>query len=320
MVVGTAVDGLTGVQRALELRPDVITMDVEMPRMDGVHAVREIMRTVPTPIVMLSTLTRAGAETTIQALEAGAVDCVAKPSGLSHELAGVEARLTQAIQRAKETRVLPRHTQLTPLPTLRSGRDDRGRVERPAKHVLIIGSSTGGPPALSTLIPRLPANLDAGIIVVQHMPAGFTDALARRLDSFSALRVSEAKDGDIVATGHVLVAPGDYHLEVTAERRVRIHQSATRHGVRPAIDLTLESVAPVYGQNTTVAILTGMGKDGAAGAAMIEQAGGKVFVQDEATCVVYGMPRVTRELTRRARELPIDKMADALAAVIGIAR
>jgi two-component system chemotaxis response regulator CheB len=186
--------------------------------------------------------------------------------------------------------------------------------------VIVIGSSTGGPPALTEVIPHLPGTLQAAVIVVQHMPAGFTAALARRLDSLSALHVSEAKDGDVIARGGVLVAPGDFHLAVTPERRVRLHQAPPMHGVRPAIDLTLESVAQVYGRDSTVAILTGMGKDGAAGAAIVEQAGGRVFVQDEATSVVWGMPRVAAQLTRHARELPIDRIADALTAAAGTTR
>lgn len=316
-VVGTAADGIEAVQRAVELRPDVITMDVEMPRLDGVHAVTEIMRVLPTPVVMLSTLTREGAETTIRALEAGAVDCVAKPSALSHDLPAVEMRLAEAIARASVARVRPRSLRAVASPAA-SARDVRPVGTEPAKQVVVIGCSTGGPPALTEIIPRLPANLRAAVVVVQHMPPGFTDALARRLDSLAPLAVAEARNGDLLAEGRVLVAPGDFHLDVTPDRRVHLHQSPAMHGVRPAIDVTLESVARVYGRRATVAILTGMGKDGAAGAAIVEQAGGRVFVQDEATSVVWGMPRVTLTLTQRATELPIERIADAITAAVGM--
>lgn len=308
-IIGFAADGLEAVTRTLELRPNVITMDVEMPRMDGVSAVAEIMQVVPTPIVMLSTLTIEGAETTIRALEAGALDFVAKPGILSKDLVNVSGQLAQAIQRASLVRPHRRRPIVFHPPTGKS----TTAGDYPSRRVVVIGSSTGGPPALTQVVPHLPADLPAGVIVVQHMPVGFTAALARRLDSLSALNVSEAKEGDVVAQGRVLVAPGDFHLVVTPERRVRLDRSAAIHGVRPTVDVTLDSIAPIYGQDASVAILTGMGKDGADGAARVEQAGGSVFVQDEATCVVYGMPRVTRERTCHSIEVPLDSVADAIA-------
>ncbi|MCC7363261.1 MAG: chemotaxis response regulator protein-glutamate methylesterase [Dehalococcoidia bacterium] len=318
MVVGTANDGVEAVQRALELRPDVITMDVEMPRMDGVRAVGEIMQVVPTPVVMLSTLTSEGAETTIRALEAGAVDAVAKPSGLSHELVSVRDQLTGAILRAKQTRVQRRRPRPVPVPLPPSSRGPA--TGAPATSLLVIGSSTGGPPALTEVVPRLPGDLSAGVIVVQHMPPGFTAALARRLDSLSPLQVREAAEGDAVTAGVVLVAPGDHHLTVTRDRRVHLDQRPALHGVRPAVDLTLDSVAELYGRRAVVAILTGMGRDGGAGCAKVEQAGGQVIVQDEATSVVYGMPRVAREMTKNSREAPIERIADTALSALSIRR
>lgn len=307
-VIGTAVDGVDGVKRALELRPDVITMDVEMPRMDGVSAVREIMQTIPTPVIMLSTMTVEGAETTIRALEAGAVECVAKPSGLSHELHNVADELSTAVHRAHLSH-LRRHHPLATLPPIGSGKTTGTRV---ASHLVLIGCSTGGPPALTEVVPHLPADLEAGVIVVQHMPAGFTGALARRLNQISPLEVAEATAGDLVLQGRVLVAPGNFHLEVGPDHTIRVNQGPTLHGVRPSVDIALRSVAPVYGKHLTVAILTGMGRDGAEGAAVAEQGGAAIFVQDEPTCVVYGMPRVARELTRTAKEIPLEKIADAI--------
>ncbi|MBA4180437.1 MAG: chemotaxis response regulator protein-glutamate methylesterase [Anaerolinea sp.] len=311
-VAGTAGDGLEGIKRALELRPDVITMDVEMPKMDGVAAVGEIMRTVPTPIVMVSTLTSAGADTTMRALEAGAVEAIAKPSGLSHDLANVGERLAEAIQRASFANV--RRARPSPLVALpRPASPPVLAGGRPSSQLVVIGSSTGGPPALTEVVPHLPADLNAGVLIVQHMPAGFTGALARRLDALSPLNVAEAVDGEPVRPGRVLIAPGDFHLVVTRDRRVRLEQGPTVHGVRPSVDVTLNSVAEVYGGNVAVAILTGMGKDGADGAVQVERAGGRVITQDEATSVVYGMPRVAREKTQHAQELPLDRIADALA-------
>ncbi len=311
-VVGTAVDGIDGIKRALELRPDVITMDVEMPRMDGVSAVREIMRALPTPVIMLSTMTSQGAETTIRALEAGAVECVAKPSGLSHELANVAGELSTAIHRANLAHLRRRHT----FPTLPPAGAETTGTRRLATHLVLIGCSTGGPPALTEVVPHLPADLPAGVIVVQHMPAGFTAALARRLNQISPLDVAEAVEGEQVLQGRVLVAPGNFHLEVDADHRVRLNQGPTLHGVRPSVDISLRSVAPVYGKHLTVAILTGMGRDGAEGAALAERGGATIVVQDEPTCVVYGMPRVARELTRTAQELPLERIAGAVSMAV----
>lgn len=314
-VVGSAGDGMEGVKRALELRPDVITMDVEMPRMDGVTAVSEIMQAIPTPIVMVSTLTSEGAATAIRALEAGAVECIGKPSGVSTDLVNVGEKLVEAVERASVARVRRHRISLvpprpaTPL-TAHPGGITGGRM--PAHNLLVVGSSTGGPPALTQVIPHLPADLMAAVIVVQHMPAGFTGALARRLDSLSPLAVSEAVEGEPVVNGRVYLAPGDYHLTVTKDKRMHLDQSPTVHGVRPSVDITLFSVTEVFGRAASVAILTGMGKDGAEGAARLEAAGGKVITQDEATCVVYGMPRVATERAQRPTQVPLDQVAPAL--------
>lgn len=315
VVAGTAADGLEGVKRALELRPDVITMDVEMPRMDGVAAVIEIMQTVPTPIVMVSTLTHEGTSTAIRALEAGAVECVGKPSGLSTDLGNVGERLHEAVTRASAAKLQRRRPRPLAVPESASLRPTpAGGLRLPAHNLVVIGASTGGPPALTEVVPLLPAELGAAVLVVQHMPAGFTTALARRLDSLSALPVAEALDGDAIHTNHVYVAPGDFHLLVGRDKRLRLDKGPTVHGVRPSVDVTLETVASVFGRAANVAILTGMGKDGAEGAAKLEAAGGKVFVQDEASSVVYGMPRVAMDRTQHATQLPLDQIAAALVA------
>jgi two-component system chemotaxis response regulator CheB len=293
-------------------------MDVEMPRMDGVSAVSEIMQAVPTPIVMVSTLTHEGTATAIRALEAGAVDCVGKPSGLSMDLANVGEKLREAVTRASVAKLQRRRSLPLPIRTISSdgasGRSASTGVRLPAHNLVVIGCSTGGPPALTEVIPHLPGDLAAAVIVVQHMPAGFTNALARRLDSLSALPVTEAVEGEHLVNGHVYIAPGDFHLLVARDKRLHLNHGPSVHGVRPSIDVTLESVAAVFGRSTSLAILTGMGKDGADGAAKVEAAGGKVFTQDEATCVVYGMPRVAFERTRSATQLPLDQIAHALAA------
>lgn len=314
-VAGTAGDGAEALQRLLELRPDVVTMDVEMPVMDGLSTVKEIMRVRPTPIVMVSARTQSGTATAIRALEAGAVECVGKPGAGGPGIEALTTELGAAVLRASEVPVSRRWP--THQPASEAMHREGGRRVQPCRSVVVVVASTGGPPALSAVIPRLPAGLQAGVIVVQHMPAGFTGALARRLDGLSALDVAEAQEGDAVIAGRVFVAPGDYHLSIGTDYRVHLDQGPALHGVRPAADITLASAAEVYGARVTAAILTGMGRDGADGARKVEQAGGAVLVQDEATSVVYGMPRVARETTDHARELPIDEMAEALVRNVG---
>jgi two-component system chemotaxis response regulator CheB len=307
VVVGHAVDGIEAVRLTLELRPDVITMDVDMPRMDGVSALCEIMKTLPTPTVMLSTLTHGGADTTIRALEAGAVEAVGKPTGLSYDLVDVGAELRAAVVRASHARVRRR----SPLPPPVSP-GPRAAADHPARHLIVIGCSTGGPPALTHIVPRLKPDLDAAVLVVQHMPAGFTAALARRLDGISRWPVNEAVDGGPILARTIVVAPGGRHLVVTADRRLGLHEGPPVHGVRPSIDVTLASAAAAFGPSLTVAILTGMGRDGAAGSAAVERAGGRVIVQDEATSVVYGMPRAAKECAPGAIEAALEGIAAAI--------
>lgn len=309
-VVGTATDGANAVRLAVSLRPDVITMDVEMPVMDGISAVREIMGVLPTPIVMVSTLTHAGAEATLAALEAGAVEYVPKGSNTGEHMATLTPLLIAAVQRASHSR--PRRT-----PRLAPARESSAPSRRSggaAAHdrLVVIGSSTGGPSALTEVVPRLPGDLGVPFVVVQHMPAVFTGPLARRLDGLSAVTVREAVDGDALEPNTVLVAPGDYHMVITAGRRVHLTQTAPMHGVRPAVDVTLTSAAEHIGKGVTAVILTGMGRDGAAGACLVEQAGGSVIVQDEATCVIYGMPRAAMETTKHGRAVPLERVAAAI--------
>ena len=309
-VVGTARDGVEGVREALRLRPDLITMDVEMPNLDGVGAVQEIMQALPTPIIMVSSLTTEGAEVTIDALEAGAIDYVAKPSALDEAVPDLREQLAGAIGGWQQAKVRRRQLPVVPKrPVLKRPPTTPGS---PAQRLIVIGSSTGGPPALTEVVPHLQPDRAVGVLVVQHMPAGFTSTLAQRLDAASPQPVREARKGEVLYGGEVLVAPGDYHLELSREGRIRLNQEPTRHGVRPSVDTTLESVARAIGSKTSVAILTGMGQDGADGCVAVERAGGQVVVQDEETCVVYGMPRVAKEKAQRAIEAPIERVAAEL--------
>lgn len=319
-VIGTARDGQDGVEKSLALQPDVITLDIEMPKLDGYGALREIMARRPTPVVMVSSLTRAGAEATIRSLALGAVDFVGKPSGsISLDMHVAREELVAKVKEA--AKATPRYRRvLGDLPAIRREVNQpvvpAPEADRPPRKLVVIGCSTGGPGALHHIVPRMPADLAAGVLVVQHMPPGFTRSLASRLDEISAIRVKEAEEGDRVACGQVLVAPGGYHMVVDADGRVRLNQEPALHGVRPAVDKTLESVVPLWGSRMIGVILTGMGYDGARGIAQLRKQGGRTIAEDASTCVVYGMPKVVVEMGLAEQVLPVHEIAEAIARLV----
>lgn len=319
-VVGTARDGQDGVEKALALQPDVLTMDIEMPRLDGFGALKEIMGKRPTPVVMVSSHTREGAEATVRALALGAVDFVAKPSGSislnmhvtrDELVAKVKAAAGATPRYRRVSAELPpirREAKLTAAATVANSAVD----ETPVRRLVVIGCSTGGPGALHQIIPRLPANLPAAVLVVQHMPAGFTRSLAQRLDEISAIHVREAAEGDKIANGLVLVAPGGFHMVLDETGHVHLTQDPPQHGVRPAVDKTLESAVPLWGNRMVGVILTGMGYDGAKGMVSLKKLGGRTIAEDASTCVVYGMPKVVVELGAADQVLPIHEISEAI--------
>ena len=299
-VVGVAKDGLEALEMIRTLDPQVATLDVEMPRMDGLTALRRIMSESPRPVVMLSSMTQEGSATTLKALELGAADFVGKPSGsLSVDIHNVRDELRAKIKNAA------RSVNVSALAGASPGSEVRRQVATVRKSdvrkvalavarsggALVIGCSTGGPRALASLVPNLPADLPLPVLIVQHMPAGFTGSLAKRLDGIADLVVREAKDRDLIQPGLALLAPGGYHMELRPDRRVALSQAPAVHGVRPSVDVTLMSVAKVFQRNVVVAILTGMGVDGTEGARYVHKYGGRVIAEHESTCVVYGMPR-----------------------------
>jgi two-component system chemotaxis response regulator CheB len=308
-VVGQARDGVEAVEMTLELKPGVVTMDVTMPRMDGLAALEKIMLECPTPVVMLSALTGEGTEATIRALELGAVDFFLKPSVANP--AGAEEStkdLISKIRVAVSARLPRRGRGAPPGPAKQPPRKARARSTRLEK-VVVIGSSTGGPQALSRLLPALPEDIPAAVLIVQHMPKGFTRSLAERLDQLSQMDVKEAQTGDLAGPGMALLAPGDYHMTIGMDGRIDLNQGPPEHGVRPSVNVTMEAVARVYGAASVGVVLTGMGSDGTRGAGLIKAAGGKVVVQDEATCSVYGMPASVVDAGKADRVLPLLKIA-----------
>ncbi|MCP4544421.1 MAG: chemotaxis response regulator protein-glutamate methylesterase [Chloroflexi bacterium] len=317
-VVGKAHDGLDALGQIPALKPDVVTLNVEMPRMDGLTALKRIMVKCPTPVIMVSAFTHRGARATIQALMRGAVDFVAKPS-TDVDVHSVAKELTAKVKIAADTRSPQSHP--TPLPTrspvltptpFSHVSKSPPRSSRQGNLLIIIGASTGGPRALQRTLSALPADLPAAVVVVQHMPAEFTGALAQRLDERSPLTVREAADGDSLARGVALLAPGNFHLQIDSNRRISLNQEPRLNGVRPAVDVTMQSAATHCGAAVIGVVLTGMGSDGTAGARHIRAAGGKVLVEHESTSTVYGMPRSVIEAGLADRVSPLPEMASTL--------
>jgi two-component system chemotaxis response regulator CheB len=313
-VVGQARDGLDALAKISELRPDVVTLDVEMPRMDGLTALRRIMAECPTPVIMLSALTQRGALATTQALIRGAIDFVPKPAATVNIHSVVE-ELTAKVKIAAETHLSPLPPLHTPSPpsTPKLG----PHPFRKGDPLIVIGVSTGGPRALHQVLSDLPADLPAAVAVVQHMPPGFTQALAQRLNENSPLTVQEAAHGDRLARRLVLLAPGGFHLQFDDRKRVVLNEGPRRNGMRPAVDVSMESAAAHHGSAVIGVILTGMGSDGTEGARHIKAAGGKVIAEHKSTSVVYGMPRSVAEAGLADLVVPLPKVAATLTRLIG---
>lgn len=291
-LVGTASNGVIALAKIPQLNPDVITLDVEMPGTDGIATLTEIRRLYPRlPVIMFSTATEMGAAITVQALAAGASDYMTQPATIESLAATIEQVRRELVARilslangeASETSFAGPQVRL---------RERKWPGTCPVE-VLAIGASTGGPTALSEILPHLPADLPVPVVIVQHMPPLFTRFLAERLDSQSALTVREAEHGQVLEPGNVWIAPGDYHMTIGkkgTERFVELNQEPPENSCRPAVDVLFRSVAERYGSSALAIVLTGMGVDGARGAAHIRNAGGEVMVQDKESSVVWGMP------------------------------
>jgi two-component system, chemotaxis family, protein-glutamate methylesterase/glutaminase len=311
-VVGTAADPYKARDKIVELEPDVLTLDVEMPRMDGVAFLQRLMPQYPLPVVMVSALTERGRKITMDALEAGAIDFVTKPSaGIAQGLNAMMAELREKVKIAATvdvSRWLTRSS--TPVSTLVAHKVLAGGTDK----VIAIGASTGGTEAIRTVLKMLPVSTP-GIVIVQHMPPGFIGAFAESLDRQCPMRVKEAENGDRVLSGRVLIAPGGRQMTVYRSGGVyltRIYEGQRVNGHCPSVEVLLSSVAQHVGENAVGVILTGMGGDGAKGLLAMRQFGARTFAQDEKTAVVYGMPKVAYELGAVEQRLPIDQIAAAI--------
>lgn len=318
-VVGVAVDGKDGIDKVKELQPDVVTLDIKMPRLGGLEALKTIMDETPVPVLLLSSLTTEGADVTLRGLELGAMDFVDKSS--------VQGNMN-LLNLAEDLKAKIRALASVPRGRLRSMGKPVQQVQRlPLSHapeaspteVVAIGTSTGGPSALQAIIPRLPDGFGSAILVVQHMPVGFTKSLADRLDSRSVLPVREAQNDEPVLPGHVLIAPAGRHMTIKRKAgllRVVLEEEprATLH--RPSIDVMMASVAKVCGKRSLGVILTGMGADGVEGLRAIREAGGRTYAESAETCVIYGMPKAAAEAGVVDKAIPLTRMADEIVAAV----
>jgi len=315
-VVGTARDGVEAVEKVALLKPDVVTMDVEMPKMDGIEALRLIMEKNPVPVIMVSSLTAEGAQVTLDALDYGAVDFIPKNlSELSINIVKIKEMLIDKVKHITRSGVVRKLKKVERTP-------DANRAPRivPALstgvrrvNVVAIGTSTGGPRAVQEIIPHLPKDFPVPIIIAQHMPANFTGPFAERLNELSQITVKEAEEGEQLKAGVALVAPGRGHMRVNRlrgiETVVNITENKEEFIYRPSVDYLMQSMAEFYPGRALGVILTGMGNDGVKGMTSMKQTGSRIFAQNEETCVVYGMPRAVVEAGIADKVLPIEEMA-----------
>jgi len=327
VVADTAKNGQEAVQKVQLLKPDVMTLDVEMPVLDGLSALEVVMRESPLPVIMLSSVTKEGADATLRALELGALDFITKPSSIfqintqdmQHELLN---KLKMASRVSVRARSAPRRDRVPVQRPPVSGAEravppKEGRI----KKIIAIGTSTGGPKALQDVIPQLPANLPASVVVVQHMPPGFTRSLAERMDSISQMRVKEAEQNDVLLPGWVYIAPGDYHLRVVRDGhnyRIKLGEDPLVSGHRPSVDAMMDSLADLQMSDIIGVIMTGMGADGAKGLKRLKENRTYVIAQDEESCVVFGMPKSAIKLEAVDKIVSLDSLADEIIKAMGV--
>jgi two-component system chemotaxis response regulator CheB len=321
-VVGTAMDGAFALKKIAECQPDVITLDLEMPRMDGIEALRQITSQAPVPVIVFSAHSKQGAYCTFQALALGAIDFVAKPGNAA--AGDLETIAAELIEKIKIARRAGAHANWARFSTGRAGSHEQKKAERPwlpANRVIAIGVSTGGPNALQLVLSQLPANFPGSIVVAQHMPEGFTEMFARRLDETCALEVREARSGDLLTAGRVLIAPGNRHLTVrhTSEAGTALVSDRPHvNGHRPSVDVLFQSVAAEFDASAVGVLMTGMGEDGAEGLGAIRAAGGFTIAQSEESCVVSGMPRAAIAKGYVDKIVALDDLGSVLASQCGV--
>lgn len=341
-VIDVATNGREAVEKAIQLRPDVITMDIEMPVLDGISAVREIMAKQPVPILMFSSLTHEGAKATLDALDAGALDFLPKKfEDIARNRDEATTLLQQRVLQISARRSMMRRA-ISPRPaaatTAKTEPSVAARGARPVRptpematrfkptgkkyQLTAIGTSTGGPVALQKILTKLPANYPHPIVLIQHMPATFTAAFASRLNSLCKIEVREAQDGDALKAGVAYLAPGGKQMMIEGRpgsSRLRILDGGERMNYKPCVDVTFGSAAKIFNDKVLAIVLTGMGADGREGARMLKQAGSTIWAQDEESCVVYGMPQAVAKAGISSEDLALDRVAERMLVELGLA-
>jgi two-component system chemotaxis response regulator CheB len=317
-VVGTAMDGEFALKKMDELKPDVVTLDLDMPRMDGMETLRVIVRNHRVPVIVVSAHTTQGASATFKALASGAFDFVAKPKdAASAHMEDISNELISKIKVASQSGVPQASNPALVLSEPRRATKPTAKPKRAPSKVVAIGISTGGPNALQYVLSQLPGDFLGSILVVQHMPEGFTELFARRLDECCAIDVKEAQSGDLIIAGRALICPGNRHMKVKRMPLgdiIVLSDDDRVNGHRPSVDVLFRSVAQEFGNNSLAVLMTGMGEDGAEGMAAIKKSGGMTVAQSEDSCVVFGMPKAAIERGHAIRVVPLDAMANTLQA------
>lgn len=317
-VVGTAPDPYVARDKIVHLRPDVVTLDIEMPRMDGLTFLKKLMHYYPLPVIIVSSLTPQGSRMAVEAMELGAVEVLAKPGG-SYSVGEMGGQLVNKIRAAARVQVTSRNSAAAPVvpssPLVLA-------LPKTTQQIVVLGASTGGTEAIKEILVRLPANFP-GLAVVQHMPPKFTTAFAERLNSLCAMEVKEATDGDSLITGRVLIAPGNYHMVLRRSGTryyVQVKEGPMVHHQRPSVEVLFNSTARAAGPNAIGVILTGMGADGARGLLAMKQSGARTIAQDEASCVVFGMPKEAIKVGAVDKILPLNRISEELVRLITTSR
>jgi two-component system chemotaxis response regulator CheB len=317
-VVGTAMDGEFALKKMDELKPDVVTLDLDMPRMDGMETLRLIVRNHKVPVIIVSAHTTQGASATFKALASGAFDFVAKPKdAASAHMDEISKELIGKIKVASQSGVPQAANPAMVLSEPKRAAKPAAKTKRAPSKIVAIGISTGGPNALQYVLSQLPGDFPGSILVVQHMPEGFTELFARRLDECCAIDVKEAQSGDLLVAGRALICPGNRHMKVKRMPLgdiIVLSDDDRVNGHRPSVDVLFRSVAQEFGNNSLAVIMTGMGEDGAEGMNAIRRAGGMTVAQSEDSCVVFGMPKAAIERGYAIRVVPLDAMANTLQA------
>jgi len=313
-VAGIASNGLKAIEVFQKTNPDIVTMDIEMPEMDGIAALKEILKISNVPIIMVSAHTEIGSKKTLEAMSIGAVDFILKPAGHSdNEIQSFQEELIRRILTVVQANIVHiKHTE-----------HKKHRFTSTRKKIVVIASSTGGPQTLEAFLSELPDNIPVPILVVQHMPPVFTKSLADRLNGSCQIEVREAVEGDELKNGVALIAPGDFHMELKADVEgyqgcIKLNQEPREQGVRPCANRLFRSVAPIFKENVIAIILTGMGSDGTKGAVSIKESNGTVISQSEKTCIIYGMPKSVADAGLSDVVVDLDKMAVALLQLLDI--